>query len=140
MSRHMIPSTLFDAYSSRRRRRRRARGSPFRLEVLEDRTAPAVFPVTSLADGGPGTLRQAILAANATPGDDAITFGVTGTINLASALPDLSTNIDIQGPGANLLTVRRDTGGYYRVFAVASGATVTLSEPVNLSSRNEFVA
>src|SRR5262249_61071858 len=111
MSRHMITLTLCDAYSSRRRRRRRARRSPFRLEVLEDRMAPAVFPVTSLADAGPGTLRQAILVANATPGDDAITFGVTGTINLAGALPDLSTNIDIQGPGANLLTVQRGTAG-----------------------------
>src|SRR5262245_41378057 len=79
--------------------RRRARGSPFRLDVLEDRTAPAVFPVTSLADGGLGSLRQAVLVANATPGDDAIAFGVTGTINLAGALPDLSTNIDIRGPG-----------------------------------------
>jgi hypothetical protein len=95
--------------------------------MLEDRTAPAVFPVTSLADSGPGTFRQAILVANVTPGDDAITFGVTGIISLASALPDLSTNIDIAGPGANLLTVRRDTGGNYRILTVKSGAAVTLS-------------
>jgi hypothetical protein len=92
--------------------------------------APAIFPVTSLADAGPGTLRQAILVANAQPGDDAITFGVTGTINLASALPDLGTNIDIQGPGANLLTVRHGTWVYpqfFRIFTVDSSATVTLS-------------
>ena len=56
-----------------------------------------------------------------------LAFGATGTINLASVLPNLSTNIDIEGPGANLLTVRRDTGGYYRIFTVSSGATDTLS-------------
>ena len=73
-------------------------------------------------------MREAILDANATPGDDTIGFEVTGTINLAGALPDLSTNIDIQGPGANLLTVRRDTGGSYRIFTVVSGATVALRD------------
>ena len=77
------------------------------LERLDDRTVLSTFAVTNLLDGVGvvGSLRQAITAANTTPGDDTITFGVTGTINLASALPDLSTNIDIQGPGANLLTV-----------------------------------
>src|SRR5262249_46329461 len=77
-----------------------------RLLALEDRTLPSVFSVTTLADSGAGSLRQAILDANATPGDDTITFAVTGTINLASALPNLSSNIDLQGPGARDLTVR----------------------------------
>jgi predicted outer membrane repeat protein len=53
--------------------------------------------------------------------------GVTGAINLASALPTLSTNITINGPGASLLTVRRNSGGNYRIFTVASGATVSIS-------------
>jgi hypothetical protein len=82
--------------------------------------------VTTLADSGAGSLRQAILDANATPGDDTITFEVTGTISLDSALPNLSSNIDIQGPGADLLTVRRNTGGYYRIFTVATGSNVAL--------------
>src|SRR5262249_38730947 len=86
--------------------------------------------VTTLADAGPGSLRQAIFLANATPGDDTITFAVTGTINLASALPDLSSNIDIQGPGASTLTVRRNAGvfgPYFRLFTVASGVTVQIA-------------
>jgi Right handed beta helix region len=97
------------------------------VEYRDDRTVPSTFSVSSLADSGLGSLRQAILDANARTDNDTITFSVTGAINLAGALPDLSTNIDIQGPGANLLTVRRDTGGDYRVFTVASGATVAIS-------------
>ena len=45
-------------------------------------------------DAGPGTLRQAILDSNATPGTDLINFDITPggvqTIRPASALPDLS--------------------------------------------------
>jgi hypothetical protein len=98
--------------SGRRGRRPRPAGRrPFvpRLDVLEDRTVLTTFPVTTLADGGPGSLRQAIFLANATPGDDTITFAVTGTINLASALPDLSSNIDIQGPGASTPWLNRSS-------------------------------
>jgi hypothetical protein len=46
--------------------------------------------VSSLADSGPGSLRQAIEIANSTPGPDTITFSVSGTIWLASALPQLT--------------------------------------------------
>src|SRR3954452_19692919 len=87
--------------SSRRAARESSRHrEPFRprLEALEGRSVPTVFPVTTLADGGLGSLRQAILDANGTPGDDTITFEVSGTIRLAGSLPDLSSNIDLQGP------------------------------------------
>jgi hypothetical protein len=109
-------------------RQRPAGRRPFvpRLEALEDRTVLTTFPVTTLADAGAGSLRQAILDANATPGDDTITFEVTGTISLVSALPNLSSNIDIQGPGARSLTVSA-SGGPYSVLAITSGATVILS-------------
>jgi len=75
------------------------------------------------------SLREAIKAANAQAGDDTINFaaGVTGTINLGGPLPDLSTNIEINGPGANLLTVRRNTGGNYRIFNISGGMTVKIS-------------
>jgi len=105
------------------------RKTHLQVERLDDRTVPSTFSVSSLADSGLGSLRQAILDANAATGDDAINFasGLSGTINLASVLPDLSTNINIQGPGANLLTVRRDTGDAYRIFTVDSGATVGIA-------------
>ncbi|HMB92338.1 MAG TPA: right-handed parallel beta-helix repeat-containing protein, partial [Rhodothermales bacterium] len=57
-----------------------------------------------------------------------ITFdpGVTGTINLTGALPDLGTDLEIQGPGADMLTVRRDTDDFFRIFHILSGVTVTI--------------
>jgi CSLREA domain-containing protein len=79
-------------------------------------------------DGGGGcSLRAAIQQANFTAGTDTINLPITGTINLTSALPDLASNMTISGPAWWLLTVRRDTGGDYRIFRVVSGATVSIS-------------
>lgn len=103
--------------------------------------AATTFIVDSLGDGadanagdgictdqsGHCTLRAAIQEANALAGDDTINITVAGTINLTGVLPDLSTNLVINGPGANVLSVRRDTGGAFRVFTVAAGATVNIS-------------
>jgi CSLREA domain-containing protein len=102
-----------------------------------------VNSVADVANGTDGlcTLREAITAANndaasgALPGEcaagsnsgaDVISFSVTGTINLASALPDLSSDMTIAGPGSSQLTVRRNTAAFYRIFTV-SGGTVGLS-------------
>ena len=40
--------------------------------------------------------------------------GISGTINLASALPSLTANITIQGPGSGVLTIN---GGFGFGFA-----------------------
>jgi hypothetical protein len=60
----------------RRRRPKRHQGRLFvpRLDVLEDRTLPSTFTVLNLHDSGPGSLRQAILDANAHPGADTVRF------------------------------------------------------------------
>jgi CSLREA domain-containing protein len=80
------------------------------------------------------TLREAINAANADAGVETITFDSTVfaspgpyTINLTSALPDITEDVTIQGPGANVLTVKRNTGGNYRIFNVTATGTVTFS-------------
>ncbi len=56
----------------------------------------ATFVVTSTANTGNRTLRQAIVDANATPDADDIDFAISGagphTITLTSALPDISDN------------------------------------------------
>ena len=116
----------------RRQRAHRRRPAGFRFEPLEARALLATFSVSSLADAGPGTLRDAIAQANADPAADVITFarGVTGTITLGSALPDLSTDVDIEGPGASSLTVTRSSADGtpgFRVFTVDSGVTATIA-------------
>ena len=55
--------------------------------------------VTSAADAGPGTLRQAILDANASPGPDAIRFAIPASapvrIALASELPVIAEAVTL---------------------------------------------
>jgi titin len=70
--------------------------------VLEDRHLLAVFTVTTAADSGPGSLRQAILDSDASPGQaNAIRFAVAGsgaqTIAPLSPLPAVTTPTDIDG-------------------------------------------
>jgi hypothetical protein len=109
-----------------------------RFEVLEGRNLLSPYVVDRLTDSGAGSglagdLRYCIDQA---ADGDAITFDVTGTINLTGALPDLTHSIDIEGPGAAQLTVRRNTGGNYRIFTVDSGTTVSIS---GLTITNGFV-
>jgi hypothetical protein len=62
----------------------------------------AAYSVTNPADAGPGTLRQAILAANAHPGADTVRFNLPGsgvrTIAITSTpLPTVSEQLVIDG-------------------------------------------
>lgn len=87
----------------------------------------AALVVTTLDDSGDGSLRNAISTANTQPGDETITFAVTGTITLASSLPNITGNLSIEGPGAGLLTVTAGPSATYRVVAVTSGAVARIS-------------
>ena len=98
--------------------------------------APVIFTVTTVDDHNDGvcnaadcTLREAITSANARIGSDTIVFapGVTGTIELTSALPNLSDVVTLAGPGANLLTVRRNSGPDYRILTLGVGASAVIS-------------
>src|SRR5258705_2181031 len=58
------------------------------------------FMVTTTNDGGPGSLRQAILDANATPGADAIHFSIGSgpqIIRPTNALPVITDTVAIDG-------------------------------------------
>lgn len=61
----------------------------------------ATFTVTNTNDSGAGSLRQAILDANALSGLDVIDFALSGsspyTINLTSKLPDISDAVTLDG-------------------------------------------
>ena len=81
---------------------RRARHHTFRclpLEQLEERSVPSVvtFTVSSLADSGGGTLREAITMADQGAASNSYVINIVtpGTITLESLLPDLSRNITI---------------------------------------------
>src|SRR5262245_12811684 len=68
----------------------------------------ATFTVTTTADSGLGSLRQAILDANGNAGSDTIDFAIPGagvhTISPASALPPITDPVLLDGytqPGSS---------------------------------------
>ncbi len=73
----------------------------------ESRIHAAAFTVTATNDAGPGSLRQAILDANSSPGPDVIAFNIPGdnpSILPLSALPTITDPVVIDGytqPGAS---------------------------------------
>jgi len=106
---------------------------------LEERTLLFTnLMVTTLADDpshlirGQTTLRDAITLADANSTNQyIIKFDVKGTMHLTQALPDLTTNISIVGPG---VTIKQTTGFGINniqqplsVFTVDPGANVSLS-------------
>jgi hypothetical protein len=68
--------------------------------------AHAQFIVTNTNDAGSSSLRDAIVNANGTGGNVTITITARGTIELQSALPAVTANATITGPGADRLTVQ----------------------------------
>jgi hypothetical protein len=102
------------------------------LETLEDRCVLSTFTVTNLSAMGPGSLYQAILDANNTPGANTINFapGVSGTITMTSGVPMLSGNIDLEGPGPAALTVQANGGLSTVPGAVTTVAGLTITNPV----------
>ena len=98
------------------------------LLMVSGAARAASFVVLNTNDSGQGSLRAAMLAANAASGIDSISFGAggLGTITLASPLPALTDNITINGPGASQLTVSGNN--QFRIFNVAGGAFLSLND------------
>jgi hypothetical protein len=92
------------------------------------------FSVTNTADSGPGSLRDAITRANATPGDDRITFAVTGVLTPATPYPatvgmmaiDSSTPplihavplVEIDASALSVPVFHLTAGSYLRAFTI----------------------
>jgi hypothetical protein len=96
-----------------------------RLEALEDRWLPSTLTVLNTLDSGPGSLRGEIAAASS---GDTITFAPSldgQTITLTSGELALTQSLDIEGPGAGLLTVSGNNAS--RVFDISSGVTATIA-------------
>jgi len=97
------------------------------LLIPSARVEGAIFTVNSLNDRGTGkcdaaecTLREAIEAANGSPGVDLITFSVSGTIALSSPLLQITEAVTLDGATAPGEIVIDGQG------AVASGLVITV--------------
>ena len=84
-------------------------------------TTPLAILVTTLANSGPGSLRQAL--ADASPGDT-ITVASNGRITLTSGDLLITKSMTIAGPGPEYLSI--DGNGTNRGFFVSAEATVAI--------------
>lgn len=104
-----------------------ARAPKLQLNNLEDRSVPATFTVSNINDTGAGSLRDAIVQANAAVGADTIvfdsSFNTAQTISLQSVLPTITGDLAINGPGSNLLTVTRGSATAFRIFTSTAIST-----------------
>jgi len=74
--------------------------------LLATPAGATTYTVTNGTDSGAGSLRQAILDANAHAGLDAITFASGfGVITLSSDLPVITEGLTIAGPGSGVLDI-----------------------------------
>jgi hypothetical protein len=99
------------------------------LHPLEERLLLSVCTVSDLGDNGNGSdlsgdLRYCLSQVQS---GDTVTFSVTGTIDLTRPLPTLSIPLTITGPGADSLTVERNSTAAFRIFTLDPGADVDMS-------------
>ena len=90
--------------------------------LIPSSSRAATINVTSTADSGAGSLRDAIAAASS---GDAINISATGTITLTGGTLVIAKSLTITGPGASDLAISGNKTT--QVFVVNSGATVTIS-------------
>src|SRR5262249_19652427 len=96
----------------------------------EDRTVPNTYTVTTTADSGAGSLRQAITDSNANTMMPNIidATGVAGTITLLTELPHITQSVSINGPGSTKLTVARSgAAANFRILTMLVTGTGSVS-------------
>jgi hypothetical protein len=95
-----------------------------RIEALERRELPST--VTTLADSGPGSLRDALAV---TPAFGRVDFqpGLAGTIALTSGSLTIDKSLTLAGPGPKVLTVSGSGVYGFGIFYVPKAVTVTLA-------------
>lgn len=112
------------------------------LMLLATSASAATFTVTSVADSGAGTLRQAILDANTAAGTDTITFAIAGsglhTISPATNLPNITEAVIIDGysqSGASVNTLSLGDNAVIQIelngSGVSSGTGLNFNATVN---------
>lgn len=105
------------------------------IEKLENRRMLATFTVTNFDDAGIGSLREAIEMANASAGEDSISFESSGTVLISSQLPTITDSLTIFGPNpqpsSNRMTISAGhgpdgvpgTGDGFRIFDIDNGSS-----------------
>ncbi len=88
------------------------------------RARAASFTVSNLNDSGAGSLRQALLDANAASGTDSITFSVGGTITVLSDLPGIADSVSIDASGHSVVLASANTS---QVFSINNGVVASLN-------------
>ncbi|MEH2068938.1 MAG: choice-of-anchor Q domain-containing protein [Nostoc sp.] len=89
------------------------------------------FTVTNTNNSGAGSLRQAILDANALTGRDIIKFGglftdnIADTISLTGSSLTITDNLTIEGTGPSLLTIGKNSAS--RIFDISTGVTAAIN-------------
>lgn len=95
------------------------------LDATPPPLARALVLVTTTADDGPGSLRQAIATASA--GDTvAFALALPATIVLSNTI-DIAKDLTVLGPGPDLLTVMRNPAANtpsFRVFSIDTGVVL----------------
>ncbi len=95
------------------------------IVVFASAAQASTLTVSNAQDSGAGSLRDAIAKANS---GDTILFdsSLAGqTITLTSGELAITKSLDIEGPGASLLTV---SGNHQsRIFEISEGLTVTIA-------------
>ena len=112
-----------------------AEGSVATVTIV-DQFSSLNFTVTTTADSGPGSLRQAIVDANANPASDLISFAIPGTgvhtITPLSPLPTIADPVSIDGTtqpgyvGTPLIELNGTSAGATSngLFITASNSTI----------------
>jgi hypothetical protein len=125
---------------------RRLRPTVLALEGRE--LLSTIWTVNSTGDAGTGSgnsgdLRYCIAGADSTSGDNTINFSVSGTITLSGSQLELkntsgdaSQTIEIDGPGASVLSISGNKAS--GVFQIDSGVTASISGLTITGGKAEF--
>ena len=96
--------------------------------IMVQASTDAVYTVTTSADAGDGSLRQAILDANDNVGPDTIDFNLPPSTTIVlggEQLPTIVDTLTIDGSTAVSLTISGDNQS--RIFEIGPGANFTLT-------------
>ncbi|MHC5937343.1 beta strand repeat-containing protein [Nostoc sp.] len=91
----------------------------------------STFTITNTKNSGLGSLRQAVLDANALTGKDMINFGglftdgLAHTISLTGSGLSITDDLTIQGTNPSLLTIKDDSAD--RIFDIGKGVTSAIN-------------